>query len=223
MSLSPVEVRCLGLLFDMDGILISSLEAVERCWTRWALMRGMDPGAALSIVHGCRSIDTIRRLRPDLDAEAENRIIEDMECEDTAGVHILPGVSELLASLPAHRWTVVTSATERLARVRMQASGIPVPTRFISADQVSNGKPHPDPYLAGAALLGFAARDCVVVEDAASGSRSGRDAGCTVVATLHSHTPEELSAAHYLVQDLRSVQTKALAMDEGLLLTLQRA
>ncbi len=202
----------------MDGILISSLGSVERCWTRWAGMRGLDPAAALAIVHGCRSIDSVRRLRPDLDAEAENRIIEDMEMEDTDGVHVLAGVPELLRSLPAARWTVVTSATEGLARVRMAAGGIPVPERFVSAEQVTNGKPHPDPYLAGAALLGFDPADCVVFEDAASGSEAGRAAGCTVVATTFSHSIESLDAADYLIEDLTGVQVETLPGSEGLLL-----
>jgi sugar-phosphatase len=219
-SFSPVQIRCKGILFDMDGILISSLGSVERCWTRWSRMRGIDPAAALAIVHGCRSIDSVRRLRPDLDAEAENDLIEGMEVEDTEGVRQLPGVAGLLAALPAERWTVVTSATERLARVRMAAGGIPVPQSFITADHVANGKPHPDPYLAGAALLGFDPADCVVFEDAASGSHAGRAAGCTVVATAFSHSREELAAAHYLIEDLTAIQAQTLAGDEGLLLTL---
>ena len=206
----------------MDGILISSLGSVERSWTRWCQMRGVDPAAALAIIHGCRSIDSVRRLRPDLDADAENRIIEEMEVADTEGILLLPGVLEFLRSLPATRWTVVTSATERLARVRMAAAGIPVPQRFITADQVANGKPHPDPYLAGAALLGFDPASCVVFEDAASGCKAGRAAGCTVAATAFSHSREELAEAHYIVEDLRSVKAEALAGDEGLLLTLSR-
>jgi len=220
LSSSPVQIRCKGILFDMDGILISSLGSVERSWTKWSEMRGIDPAAALAIVHGCRSIDSVRRLRPDLDAEAENRIIEDMEIEDTEGVRVLSGVPELLRALPAERWTVVTSATEGLARVRMAAGGIPVPERFISAEQVANGKPHPDPYRAGAALLGFDPADCVVFEDAASGSQAGRAAGCTVVATTFSHSVESLGAAHYLVEDLTGVVAKILPGNEGLVLTL---
>ena len=218
---APVELTCKGILFDMDGILISSLEAVERCWTRWCEMRGVDAAYAISIVHGCRSIDTLRKLRPDLDVEAENRIIEDWECEDRDGVRLLPGVCEFLASLPADRWTVVTSATERLARVRLAAAGIPVPVQFIHGDSVTNGKPAPDPYIAGARFLGFDPADCVVFEDAASGTRAGNSAGCTVVATLFSHQPEELSAAHHLVADMTSVRAEVLA--DGLLISLDTA
>jgi len=219
-SAAPVQIHCKGILFDMDGILISSLGSVERSWTKWAEMRGVDPAAALAIVHGCRSIDSVRRLRPDLDAEAENTIIEDMEVEDTEGVRVLSGVPELLRALPAPLWTVVTSATERLARVRMASAGIPVPERFISAEQVANGKPDPDPYLAGAALLGFDPADCVVFEDAASGAQAGRAAGCTVVATTFSHSLESLEAADYLIEDVAGVRVEILDGNQGLVLTL---
>jgi sugar-phosphatase len=202
----------------MDAILISSLGSVERCWTRWALMRGVDPVYACQIAHGCRSIETVARLRPDLDAETENGIIEGMEMEDTDGVTVLPGVLDLLASLPADRWTVVTSATEPLARVRLAAGGIPVPARIITAESVTEGKPHPAPYLAGAALLGFKPEECVVFEDAETGTKAGRAAGCTVIATTFSHSVASLAAARYLVPDLTAIQAKTLANGEGLLL-----
>lgn len=200
----------------MDGILISSIGSVERSWTRWALLRGVDPARAISIAHGCRSIDSVAILRPDLDAETENGVVEGFEIEDTDGVAVLPGVFGLLASLPRDRWTVVTSATDPLARVRMAAGNIPVPQRIVTAESVSEGKPHPAPYLAGAALLGLAPKDCVVFEDAASGTKAGRAAGCTVIATTFSHSIESLAAAHYLIEDLTGVEATALAGGEGL-------
>jgi len=204
----------------MDGVLISSLGSVERSWTQWAEMRGIEPASALKIVHGRRSIETVARLRPDLDAEAENRIIEKLEIDDTEGVRALPGVLDLLAALPAGCWTVVTSATGALARVRLAAAGIPVSGPIVTADDVAKGKPDPAPYLAGAALLGLPPGDCVVIEDAASGVKAGRAAGCTVVATTFSHSIESLEAANYMVPDLTGVRVTVLPGGEGIELTL---
>lgn len=202
---SPVTLRCKGLLFDMDGILISSLGSVERSWSRWAEMRGLAPERAIAIAHGRRAVETIAALRPDLDVMAELKIVEDIEIEDNEGLTVLPGVLRLLAGAPADRWTVVTSATDRLARVRLAAGGIPAPERMITSELVEKGKPDPAPFLAGAALLGLAPEECVVFEDSPSGVKSGRAAGCTVVATTFSHPAEQLEAANYLVPDLKSI------------------
>ncbi len=202
----------------MDGILISSIASLERSWTNWAHLRGVDAALTRETAHGRRAIETIGLLRPDLDPEAELKVIEDIEVADNDGLTVLPGVLELLAALPADRWTVVTSATERLARLRMAAGGIPVPQRLVTADRVTRGKPHPEPFLAGAALLGAAPAACVVFEDSASGAQAGRDAGCTVVATTFSHPIESLDAAHYLVRDLTGV--KAETADGGIALRL---
>ena len=202
---SPVLIRCKGILFDMDGILISSIGSVERSWTRWAEHRDVDPALARKTAHGRRAIETVARLRPDLDSETELKVIEDIEVADNDGLTVLPGVLDLLAALPPDRWTVVTSATERLARIRMAAGGVPVPDRLITAEHVTRGKPHPEPFLAGAALLGVVPADCVVFEDSSSGAQAGRTAGCTVVATTFSVPIESLDAAHYVVRDLTGV------------------
>lgn len=218
MDSSSVLVPFQGILFDMDGILISSLGSVERSWAAWARMRGIDPEAAIRVAHGRRAIETVARLRPDLDNEAELKVIEDLEVADNEGLTVLPGVLELLAALPRERWTVVTSATERLARLRMAAGGIPVPERLVTANQVTRGKPHPEPFLAGAALLGLPPSACVVFEDSSSGAQAGRAAGCTVVATTFSHPVASLDAAHYLVRDLTDV--RAEVKEEGLVLRM---
>ena len=208
---SPVRINCKAILFDMDGILISSIGSVERSWTKWAFLRGVDPALARTTAHGRRAVETIAKLRPDLDSDAELKVIEDLEVADNEGLTVLPGVLDLLAALPANRWTVVTSATERLTRIRLAAGGIPVPERLVTADQVTRGKPHPEPFLAGAALLGVEPAECVVFEDSSSGAKSGRDAGCTVVATTFSHPVETLNAAQYLVRDLTGVRVELVA------------
>jgi mannitol-1-/sugar-/sorbitol-6-phosphatase len=215
---SPAQIHCKGILFDMDGILVSSLESVERSWSKWAVLRGVDPVLTCQTAHGRRAIETIAIMRPDLDAEQELKLIEDIEVDDNEGLTVLPGVLDLLAALPAERWTVVTSATERLALVRMATGGVPLPQKLVAADFVTRGKPHPEPFLTGASLLGFAPQECVVFEDSASGAKAGRAAGCTVVATTFSHPVESLDAAHYLVEDLTGMNVTVLPGDEGIVL-----
>jgi sugar-phosphatase len=183
-------------------------------------MRGVDPEYACRTAHGCRAIETAARLRPDLDAAVELKIIEDIELADGEGIQVLPGVHRLLAGLPSNRWTVVTSATERLARMRLAAAGLPVPERLVTAEDVTQGKPHPEPFLAGAALLGCSPQECVVFEDSSSGAQAGRAAGCTVIATTFSHSVDSLAAAHFLVEDVTEIGVTTLPGDEGLLLTM---
>lgn len=216
---SSVAVRCQGILFDMDGILISSLASVERSWTKWARMRDLDPAYVLTIIHGRRAIESVAMLRPDLDPVAELALVEDIELADGEGITVLPGVRDLLAALPSDRWTVVTSATERLARLRLAASGFTLPERLVTADTVTEGKPNPAPYFAGAALLGFRPEECVVFEDSASGVAAGCAAGCIVVGTTFSHEAEHLECANYLVRDLTGVTASVLP--EGLTLRFQ--
>jgi sugar-phosphatase len=221
LNAAPVEIRCKGVLFDMDGILISSIGSVERSWTKWAELRGIDPRYACRMAHGRRAIETAALLRPDLDSEAELRLIEDIELADGEGLAVLPGVLDLLKALPEDRWSVVTSATERLARIRLALAGIPVPARLVTADDVKQGKPDPAPYLAGAALLGLDPEECVVFEDAESGTLAGHAAGCIVIATTFSHEAASLSAAHYLVEDVTGVRVRNLPGELGIELSFK--
>lgn len=200
--------RVRGILFDMDGVLVSSLGSVERSWQKWAEARGVDPALAIRTAHGRRAIETVRLLRPDLNDEQELKWLENMEVEDREGLEILRGVKRILESLPEGYWTVVTSATDRLARARMAYGGIPVPSRMITADMVEKGKPDPEPYRRGAELLGLSPSDCLVIEDSASGAKAGHAAGCKVLATLFSHSLESLVIADWIVESLEDVQVR---------------
>lgn len=203
-----MKVSVRGILFDMDGVLISSIGSVERSWTKWAEEHGVDPEAAIKMAHGRRAIETVRALRPDLNDVEELRRLEEMEVADNEGVASLEGVQRILQVLPANYWAVVTSATKRLALSRMRFGGIPEPKFVVTADHVIKGKPDPEPYLAGAKLLGLRPEECLVIEDAASGAKAGHAAGCKVLATLFSHSLESLSAADWVVRSLKDVQVR---------------
>jgi sugar-phosphatase len=184
----------------MDGVLVSSLGSVERSWQTWAQGHGLDVRETIKTAHGMRAIETVRVLRPDADHAAELKMIEDLEIEDIDGLEVLEGVTSILQLLPQKFWTIVTSATERLARSRLAFAGIPVPKHIITADMVANGKPHPEPYLKGAKILGLAPADCIVIEDSTSGSKAGHAAGCKVLATTFSHSIDQLAAASWIVE-----------------------
>ena len=176
------QIQCEALLFDMDGVLINSTPAVARVWRRWAIERGFNPEEVVERAHGRPSLTTVKEYLPDANHEVENREVERREIEDLEGVVPLPGALELLASLPLDRWTIVTSCTRSLAEVRIRAAGLPLPKTLITSNDITNGKPHPDPYLKGAAKLGFHASECVVVEDVPAGVRAGKMAGARVIA-----------------------------------------
>lgn len=179
----------------MDGVLIDSTPAVARVWRNWGLARGFNPDQVVARAQGRPSIATVREYLPDADHEAENRIIERMEMQDLQGVVPLPGTRELLASLPPDRWTIVTSSTRPLAEVRLHTAGLSIPARLVTSSDVVSGKPHPEPYLKAAAVLGLAASACVVVEDVPAGIRAGKSAGARVIAFRTTVTESELTVA----------------------------
>ena len=191
-----------GLLFDMDGVLISSIGSVRRSWRLWAKMYGVPDAENYEVPHGMRAIEIVKSLRPDIDANEGLRVIEDIEVADTDDLKVLPGVRSVLESLPADRWAIVTSATSRLTVERLKVAGLPLPERLISADMVERGKPDPEPYRRGAELLGLRPDECVVVEDAPSGVGAGKAAGARVLGVLGTHTAEELQAADWIATSL---------------------
>jgi sugar-phosphatase len=190
-----VRIRCRGVLFDLDGVLVDSTPAVARVWKKWAARHGLSPEEVVKRAHGRPSIATIRELLPQVNAERENRIVERAEIEDIEGVVPLPGAQELLRALPPERWTIVTSCTRPLAEVRLRAAGLKIPGKMVTCSDVERGKPHPEPYLKGAAAVGTNATDCVVVEDAPAGIRSGKAAGSKVIALRTTAVEEELREA----------------------------
>jgi sugar-phosphatase len=203
-----MKIQCRGVLFDLDGVLVDSTPAVARVWAKWAAKHGFVPDEVVRQAHGRPSIATIRDLLPGADAEAENREVERGEIEDIDGVIPLPGALEILQALPQDRWTIATSCTRRLAEVRIRAAGLPLPKHMVTSTDVQNGKPHPEPYIKAAKILGFAPADCIVVEDAPAGIRAGKAAGARVLALRTTASDSELreSGVTWIVDNLASLR-----------------
>ncbi len=210
-----MTIHARALLFDNDGTLVSSLDSVNRCWTRWAVEYGLTAEDFARIeLHGRPAAEIAADLLPAHVVPQAVARIEDLEVEDVAdgGVGLLPGTKEFLAGLPAERWAVVTSATRRLAEARLGAVGI-LPKTLVAADDITRGKPDPEPYLLAARTLGVDPADCVVFEDAPAGLHAGRAAGMTTVALATTHRAEELTA-DLVVKDLSALS--ALVTEAGI-------
>jgi len=219
------QIHCRGVLFDLDGVLVNSTPAVARVWAGWARAHGFDPDEVVRQAHGRPSLATIRELLPHADHAAEDREVERREIADLDGVVPLPGSRELLQALPPSCWTIVTSCTRPLAGVRIRAAGLSLPEKLVTASDITSGKPDPEPYLRGALLLGVAAADCVVLEDAPAGIRAGKAAGARVIALRTTASDAALLAAgaDWIVDDCAALATAQAAGDGGLYLALRGA
>jgi sugar-phosphatase len=199
-------LTCSAVLFDLDGVLVDSTPAVERVWKSWANEHGLDPDYVIQWAHGRRSVETIRRVAPQMDAAKENLKIEQREIDDMEGVRAIEGAAELLASVPPGHWTVVTSATRALAEARMDYVHLPLPKEAITAELVERGKPDPEPYLKGAALLGFAPGECLVIEDTAAGIAAAKAAGMLAVGLTSTYPAYELREADVVVRSCADIR-----------------
>ena len=218
------SIRCRGVLFDLDGVLVDSTPAVARVWTSWAREHGFEPDEVVKKAHGRPSIATIRELLPHADHAAEDREVERREIADVEGVIPLPGAMELLQALPLQRWAIVTSCTRPLAGVRIGAAGLPKPKHLVTSSDVRRGKPDPEPYLKGAQLLGVPPSECVVIEDAPAGIRGGKAAGAHVLALRTTASDAELqqAGADWIVDDCADLFLNPSAAGEEILLISRR-
>ncbi len=218
------SIRCRGVLFDLDGVLVDSTPAVAQVWAGWAHEHGFDPDEVVKKAHGRPSITTIRELLPHADHAAEDREVERREIADVEGVIPLPGAMELLRALPLERWAIVTSCTRALAQVRIAAARLPRPQSLVTSSDVKHGKPDPEPYLKGAQLLGAPASECVVIEDAPAGVRAGKAARARVLALRTTASDAELheAGADWIVNDCAGIFLESSVTDKEFLVLGRR-
>jgi len=197
--------RVSAVLFDLDGVLVESREATERVWLDWASRNGIDDAELRAAMHGVRSVEVVRALRPELDAVAESDAIERRQAEDVDGLRAIPGAAAALAALRDDRVAVVTSATRPLAAARTAAVGIGLPEVVVYAGDVARGKPDPEGYRTAAERLGVDPAEALVVEDSPPGIEAGRAAGAATVGVTSTHAAAELSAADVVIATLEEL------------------
>ena len=197
-----------AVLFDLDGVLVDSTPIIERVWRAWADECGIDVGALMATVHGRPAREVIAETAPHLDADAETHRLDSWEMAHAAELLAMPGALDCIALAQRHRWAIVTSGLRDLAMGRLDAIGLAVPEVFITADDITRGKPDPEPYLRAAARLGVSAERCVVVEDAPAGVSAAKSAGMTAIGVATTHAPAALAEADLVVGSMRAVHAE---------------
>lgn len=222
------EARPAAVLFDMDGLLVST----ESTWfaVETQIMAGLGapwgPEHQAALVGGPlrHSAEYMLRVagRPDLPVEElEEAMLSGMVAHLRAGpVDWMPGAAQLLTGVLAAGvpTALVSSSSRSVMDAVLDAVGRAHFAVTVSADDVAQTKPHPDPYLTAARALGVDPRDCVALEDSATGAASARAAGCVVVAvpSIGSVHPADVDA---VVGSLTAVDLRRLS---GLLATVRR-
>ncbi|KAI8936321.1 hypothetical protein NX059_006737 [Plenodomus lindquistii] len=210
---APAQVvKCNGLLFDMDGTIIDSTEAVVKHWQKIGREISVDPDKILETSHGRRSIDVLQIYEPKLAnweyiSHAEGLIPKEFG-QDAVEIR---GSRTMLDKLEqeAVPWAIVTSGTRPLVNGWLDVMKLAHPKNLVTAEDVPNGKPDPACYQLGLHKLGLKTPNpsIVVFEDAPAGVRSGKAAGFTVIALWTTHKIEQLqeAGADYIVKDMESV------------------
>lgn len=202
-----------AVLFDLDGVLVDSTASVTRSWERFAVEFGVS-ARALQENHGQPAQTLVERLLGSGRVAEGLARIEAIEVADAASVVAVPGARALFASLPEQRRAVVTSGTPPIAMARLRAAGFPLPRTLVTANDVTRGKPDPQPYRLAAQRLGVPPDRCLAVEDAPAGIASARAAGCQVLAVTGTTAAEELAEAALTVDGLDRV---TVHVDDGAL------
>ncbi|EJT49331.1 glycerol-1-phosphatase [Trichosporon asahii var. asahii CBS 8904] len=224
--MSPQSVTVDAVLFDMDGTLLDSTPGVEATWEQYKEKYDLDLDEVLKHAHGMRTQDNMKNwcgIKGEEESAKEAEKFEGLIVENAkrlqdmgkTGLIILPGVKDILESLntaPEPCWSIVTSARYKYASAALPTAAVPPHHHLVTANDVQNGKPNPEPYLKGAAKLGVDTKNCVVVEDAPSGIKAGVAAGAHVLAVCTSFPREMLEGlgAEWIVEDLTHVRAEPI-------------
>jgi HAD superfamily hydrolase (TIGR01509 family) len=185
-----------AVLWDMDGTLVDT----EPYWIATEFAMAEKYGATWSQAHALQLVgnDLVESgryikdvmgldLSPD---EIVEELLDGVVTQVDQAVPWRPGAVELLDSLRAAgvRCGLVTMSYARF--VAPILAHLP-PETFrvvVTGEQVTRGKPHPEPYLTAAAALGVPPEECVAIEDSNTGAKSAEAAGCTVL-VVENHVP----------------------------------
>ncbi|WP_340538452.1 HAD family hydrolase [Nocardioides sp. GXZ039] len=211
-------VRPAAVLWDMDGTLVDTepywieteFALAERFGGRWSDEQALDLVGRDLLSSG----EYIREHMPlDLPpAEIVELLLDGVVARLDENVPWRPGARELLAAIRAAGipCALVTMSYERFAAPILAHLAPGSFQVVVTGDQVTRGKPDPEPYLTAARLLGVDPRDCLAIEDSTPGATSAAAAGCSVLVVPH-HVPVPPGDRRVFADSLTDVDASRLS------------
>ncbi|KAJ1664023.1 hypothetical protein IW140_004398 [Coemansia sp. RSA 1813] len=220
------QLTAQGLLFDLDGTLISTLGTTERIYTEHAHAHKIDPTPIINFCHGIPTLQILQKFFPASTHTKEYADAMELEAAvDTDGLCAIPGAIGLVESMPRDKWAIFTSGMPFLAQPRMKHLGMHIPSVFVTPVDITNGKPHPEGYVLAAKRLGVDPAHCIVFEDARAGIKAGTQSGAVVVGIRTHLTDAQLkeAGAQYTVSDMTKVTVSSKNDDGSIVVTVDES
>lgn len=211
----------LGVIFDMDGVLVDSYDAHYESWVVTAKPRGVDFTKHIFVsTFGITAREVIEMSWPgkfapqqiaQWDADKEQAYREILE----RNFPEMDGAEELIASLHADGFKLAIGSSGPPENVACVVKCLPSGKLFsgvVNGMDVKLGKPHPDVFLKAAEKLGIAPTRCAVIEDSIHGLTAARAAGAKAIG-LTGTSPRQLleTRADLVVDSLRELTPKIIA------------
>lgn len=187
-----------AIIFDLDGVIIDSNPTIIEFWKEWATIEGfeLDDSMIREWVFGRRVTATIEGLFSHVSNERKKEIETSGYLFDQAmrpsGILGITDFIQGLTQINLAIGVATSSHQERMLQMLERVGVADSFTQFVSAHDVSKGKPDPEPYLKMAEKLHIPASECLVFEDANSGIQSAKAACMEVIGIGNDLTKDEL-------------------------------
>jgi len=209
-----------GILFDMDGVLVDSEEFICEAAIRMFKEKGLEvkPEDFVPFVGMGENRylgGVAEKYHFPFDQERDKKRTYEIYAELTKGtLKALPGVYQFIEQCKKKGIKIAIATSADKVKLETNLSVLQFPDRTIDATvnglEVENKKPDPEIYLVAAKKLGLRPEECLVVEDAVSGVKAGKAAGCKVLAVLTSFPSEKLKEADWICNSLAEVPEEAI-------------
>jgi HAD superfamily hydrolase (TIGR01509 family) len=209
-----------GIIFDMDGVLIDSepfiIKAASQMFAELGLkVKPQDFHPFTGTGENCFLGGVAEKYNSPVDIKKVKKHTYDIYLEIIKGkLKPLPGAKEFIAKCRKLNKKIAIASSADMRKVKGNLAEMKNLSGTFDAivvgDDVEHKKPAPDIFLLAARKISLDPRDCLVIEDAPSGIKAAKSAGCKCLAITSSFTPEKLNGADFFAPDLAHVPNAAI-------------